>query len=281
MVRTRFLLATLLPAMLACAQQAATPSAKAIDQRLHKLRSLEDEDRAVETKHLALEIRALPNPGNQLGEALTLSNFATEGDFGRDTLHEVAVTLADAIRRTPAAPDAAFDELARLAHYEHVDVTLDDPRFEKAMARLREADDVRQRSDFTLKDLHGKSWELKKLQGKVVLVNFWATWCPPCRKEMPDLNALYHRFKDQGLVILAISDEDESKVRPFISAQKYSYPILLDPGTVVGKRFLIGGIPKSLVYDRAGKLVAQSSDMRTMGQFEEMLKAAGLQPLIH
>lgn len=95
------------------------------------------------------------------------------------------------------------------------------------------------------------------------------------------LNALCHRFADQCLVILAISDEDESKVRPFIAAQKYRYPILLDPGTVVGKRFLIGGIPKSLVYNRAGKLVAQLSDMRTKGQFQEMLKAAGLQALIH
>ena len=54
---------------------------------------------------------------------------------------------------------------------------------------------------------------LKSLPGKVVLVNFWATWCPPCRKEMPDLDALYRRFKDQGFVILAISDEEADKVK--------------------------------------------------------------------
>ena len=94
---------------------------------------------------------------------------------------------------------------------------------------------------------------------------------------MPDLETLHHRFSDKGLVILAISDEDDAKVRPFIAAQKYTYPILLDPAGAVNKRFLIQGIPKTLVFDRNGKLVAQSSDMRTLGQFLEMLKQAGLE----
>ena len=67
------------------------------------------------------------------------------------------------------------------------------------------------------------------------------------------------------------------KVRPFIAAQKYTCPILLDPGGAINKRFLVQGIPKSLVYDRTGKLVAQSPDMRTMTQFLEMLKRAGLE----
>jgi len=111
----------------------------------------------------------------------------------------------------------------------------------------------------------------------VVLVNFWATWCPPCRKEMPDLEMLYRQFKDQGLVILAISDEVESKVRPFVAEQKVTYPILLDPGRKVNDLFQIEGIPKTFVYDRSGKLVAQSIDMRTRRQFLEMLAQAGLQ----
>ena len=93
---------------------------------------------------------------------------------------------------------------------------------------------------------------------------------------MPDLETLHHRFSDQGLVILAISDEEAGKVRPFIAAQKYTYAILLDPESAVNKRFLIQGIPKTLVFNREGKLVAQSSDMRTMGQFADMLKQAGL-----
>ena len=114
------------------------------------------------------------------------------------------------------------------------------------------------------------------MRGQVVLVNFWATWCPPCRSEMPDLDALYRQFKDQGFVVLAISDEEADKVRPFIDRFHFSYPVLLDPGRKVHEEYSIEGIPKSFVYDREGKLVAQSIDMRTQRQFLEMLALAGL-----
>ena len=109
----------------------------------------------------------------------------------------------------------------------------------------------------------------------VVLVNFWATWCPPCRKEMPDLEALYKNFQDRGLVILAISDEEASKVTPFLAERNITYPVLLDGGKI-HQLFQVEGIPKSFVYDRDGKLVAQSVDMRTRKQFLEMLALAGL-----
>jgi peroxiredoxin len=145
------------------------------------------------------------------------------------------------------------------------------------MTRLEADDAKRQAADFTLADLHGKKWHLQDLRGKVVLVNFWATWCPPCRKEMPDLQALYDKFKDQGFVVLAISDEDTAKVSPFIAERKIGYPILLDPGRKVNEAYIVEGIPKSFVYDRGGKLVAQSIDMRTRNQFLEMLAQAGLQ----
>jgi peroxiredoxin len=93
---------------------------------------------------------------------------------------------------------------------------------------------------------------------------------------MPDLQALYDKYKDQGLVVLSISDEDAAKVTPFIAEQKISYPVLLDPGRKVNEEFVVEGIPKSFVYDREGKLVAQTIDMRTRSQFQQMLAAAGL-----
>ena len=93
---------------------------------------------------------------------------------------------------------------------------------------------------------------------------------------MPDLQALYDKYKDQGLLVLSISDEDAGKVSPFLAERKISYPVLLDPGRKVAEAFVVEGIPKSFVYDRDGKLVAQSIDMRTRSQFQAMLAQAGL-----
>jgi peroxiredoxin len=145
------------------------------------------------------------------------------------------------------------------------------------MARLEEDDRKREHPRFALQDLSGKTWTFAELRGKVVLVNFWATWCPPCRKEMPDLETLFERFRSKGLVVLGISDEEAAKVEPFIRERKVSFPVLLDPGRKVNEMFVVEGIPKSFVYDREGKLVAQSIDMRTQKQFLEMLGKAGLE----
>ena len=269
------------PALHAQQKDNWTAQEQPIFDQIKTLRSLPDDVRAQKTKALALEIRALPASPNKLKLALYLASRATEGDFGHDTLQEVATTLADALRQQPPSdkPDLApYSELAQLVRYEHVQVSLDSPQFSAALAKLQADDEQRQSANFTLTDLQGKSWTLKDLKGKVVLVNFWATWCPPCRKEMPDLDALYNRFKDQGFVILAISeDEETAKVGPYIAEHKITYPILLDPGAKVNKLFEVEGIPKSFVYNRDGQLVAQSIDMRTQKQFLEMLARAGLQ----
>jgi thiol-disulfide isomerase/thioredoxin len=256
------------------------PEAQIRDQISH-LRSLPDDVRARTTKQLALDIRALPKTPRKLSLANGLANLSTEGDFGHDTLQEVATTLAEALREQPipmkgSDPDFAYVELATLVRYEHVKASLDNPQFTAAMAKLAAEDEVRAKADFTLSDLEGKSWTLRELRGKVVLVNFWATWCPPCRKEMPDLDVLYKKFKDQGLVILAIDDEEVGKIKPYLAEHPVTYPILLDPGRKTNESFRVDGIPKSFVYDREGKLVAQSIDMRTQKQFLEMLAQAGL-----
>jgi len=258
-----------------------SPQEQPIADQLRGLRKLDDNVRARVTRDLASEIRALPTTPNKLILAGHLANLSTEGDFGRETLQEVTKTLALALREQypPGArgkPEDLFVELASLVRYEHMQAESDNPQFADALAKLEADDAARQNADFMLTDFQGKSWHLRDLKGKVVLVNFWATWCPPCRKEMPDLQALYDKYRDQGLVVLAISDEETAKVSPFISERKFTYPILLDAGRKVNDAFVVEGIPKSFVYDREGKLVAQSIDMRTRGQFEQMLAQAGL-----
>ncbi len=208
--------------------------------------------------------------------AVGLASRATEGDFGHENLQEVATTLAAAIKEQQPSSQDPYLELASLVRYEHVDAFLDSTQYSAAMAKLEADDQSRQQADFTLTDLDGKSWNLKDLKGKVLLLNFWATWCPPCRKEMPDLEMLYRRFGAQGLIILGIDDEETETVKPFIAQQGITYPVLLDPGRKVNTSFGIEGIPKTFVYDRDGKIVAQSIDMRTRKQFLEMLEKAGL-----
>ena len=283
-VATLFCATLVLPALVLIAQDKPVWSAqeKPIVEQLHGLRKLDDAVRVHTTKDLALQIRQLPVVPNKLRLAGALAGLSTEGDFGKDTLQEVTTTLAAALHEQPPTgklgePDALHVELASLVRYEHMQAGPDNPQFAAAMAKLETDDAKRQSADFTLADLQGKAWHLQDLRGKVVLVNFWATWCPPCRKEMPDLDALYNKFKDQGFVVLAISDEEAAKVSPFIAEHKISYPVLLDPGRKVNDLFIVEGIPKSFVYDRGGKMVAQSIDMRTRNQFLEMLAQAGLQ----
>lgn len=267
---------------------------KPISDQIRGLRSLADDLRAETTRELALRIRKLPPTKNKLRLALGLAGRSTEGDFGHGTLQEVATTLADALREQPVPwqeestngatgsvvskrrPADEYYELATLVRYEQVQATVDDPQFAAAMKELAAEDKKREHPEFTLKDLTGKTWTFSELRGKVVLVNFWATWCPPCRKEIPYMETLYERFQKQGLVILAISDEEAAKVGPFMQERKVGFPVLLDPDRKVNDLFAVNGIPKSFVYDRDGKFVAQSIDMRTQKQFLEMLAKAGM-----
>ena len=254
---------------------------KSILEDIRDLRNLSEGNRAKTTRQLAFKIRQLPAGTNKQRLAVTLASRSTEGDAGKDTLQEVATTLAESLREQPIAtgpqgPEMPYSELAERVHYEHVQVTLDDRQYAAALSKV-EADDLRhQQADFTLTDLHGKAWALKDLRGQVVLVNIWATWCPPCRSEMPDLESIYKRFKKDGLIVLAISDEEAGKVKQFVDEYGLSYPILLDSDKSVHKQYTIEGLPRSFVYDRDGKLIAQAIDMRTKKQFLDMLELAGL-----
>lgn len=90
-------------------------------------------------------------------------------------------------------------------------------------------------------------------QGQVVLLNFWATWCPPCKAEMPSMEKLYNKLKDQGFTILAVSlDKSGDLVKNFQNQYNYSFPIFFDQGNRAAKRFQIRSIPTSYILDKNG-----------------------------
>jgi peroxiredoxin len=242
-----------------------TDQEKALSAEMGKLRSLPDAEWTEAVGQLARETQHLLPSAGKFRLIGGLSGLVTEGDAGRDTLQIVADTMADMLR--DSANPTLEVALARLARYEYVQAMVDSPGYRNVMAKFEANDRQRESADFTLADLYDRTWSLKSLRGKVVLVNFWASWCPPCRKEMPDMETLYQRFREKGLVILAISDEVNGKVERFIAEREYSYPILLDTGRQLNQIFAVEGIPNSYLYNREGRLVAQAMDRRTEGSF--------------
>lgn len=109
--------------------------------------------------------------------------------------------------------------------------------------------------DFTLEALDGGQVTLTDLRGKVALVNLWASWCPPCRAEMPAIEKVYQAYQSQGLVVLGINttyQDSEPQARAFVEQYGLSFPILLDRTGEVSRRYLLRALPTSFFVDRRG-----------------------------
>ncbi|WP_394228861.1 TlpA family protein disulfide reductase [Pseudoalteromonas spongiae] len=109
--------------------------------------------------------------------------------------------------------------------------------------------------DFTLKALSGDNVRLKELSGQVVLINFWASWCGPCRKEMPLLDELHAKYSDLGFTVLGVNVEQQNqKAKEFINELNVSFPILLDEQNTVSKLYDVEAMPTTVVIDRNSNL---------------------------
>lgn len=109
--------------------------------------------------------------------------------------------------------------------------------------------------DFSLPTPNGDSIRLSDLRGQAVLVNLWATWCPPCRAEMPAIEKIYNEYKDDGLVVLAVNmtyQDSASAVMPFVQEHGLTFPILLDESATVGRAYQLRSLPSSFFITREG-----------------------------
>jgi len=147
-----------------------------------------------------------------------------------------------------------------------------------SQANTTESDSVAQNQnqtapDFSLQALDGGSISLNDYAGQVILVNMWATWCPPCKAEMPGINAFYEDYKDDGFVVLAInSQEDAATVQKFISEQGFTFPVLLDGRGAVMNLYQVRGLPTTFIIDRNGQVQFSHSGAITYEQLEKVIQ---------
>jgi peroxiredoxin len=132
--------------------------------------------------------------------------------------------------------------------------------------------------DFALPDLEGQAVRLSAYRGHVVLVNLWATWCPPCRDEMPSMERLYQRLKDKGFVLLAVSEDEgaAAAVKAFVQQMRVTFPVLLDPDGDVGRKYEVWGFPESFLVDRDGRVVERVIGPRDWSSAEQIARIEAL-----
>ena len=113
-------------------------------------------------------------------------------------------------------------------------------------------------TEFTLQSLDGKKVSLSSFRGKLVFLSFWATWCGPCKQELPSLQAMYDKLRAKGFEILAVDVmEDRKTVGDFVKANAVTFPVLLDSSGAVGRDYDAGSIPTNYLIDRSGKILAR------------------------
>ena len=146
--------------------------------------------------------------------------------------------------------------------------------YQSAPLDIKEAGVINQAPQFELKDLNGRTVRLSDYRGKVVMINFWATWCPPCRAEMPDLVRLQREHAKQGLQIIGITypPEQKDRVRRFARSLKVNYPIILGTREIKARFSSEETLPLTVVINRDGKVNDIISGILLREEFEEKIK---------
>lgn len=131
-------------------------------------------------------------------------------------------------------------------------------------------------ADFSLKDTEGRDFTLSGLRGRVVLLDFWATWCPPCLAELPYIEKLHREFKDQGLVVLGVNNEEAAVARDFMKTKAYTFTTLVDVDRQVADRYEVEAIPQVIVIGKDGKVASHHVGLKSEKELRDTLAKVGL-----
>ena len=131
--------------------------------------------------------------------------------------------------------------------------------------------------DFSLHDLKGRTFRLRDLRGKIVLLDFWASWCGPCRIDLPHIEALQREYSREDLIVLGINSESAPLARSFMQQQGYSFPSLVDEGYEVSRQYQATSLPTIVIVDREGSIAAYLVGLQREGDLHRALAKAGLQ----
>lgn len=128
--------------------------------------------------------------------------------------------------------------------------------------------------DFNLKDQYGVVHSLESYKGKVIFLNFWATWCPPCKKEMPDIENIYKEYgkNKKDVVILGVNSEKIKDVKKFLSEKNYSFPTVIDENSEVMRKYFIQAFPTSFVIDKEGNVYGYVMGGLTGEQIKQVIE---------
>ncbi len=133
--------------------------------------------------------------------------------------------------------------------------------------------------DFALPDLQDRTIRLSDFRGKVVFLNFWATWCQPCKEEMPSMEVLYKTFERDGLVVLAVSIDrvtTKQNIPPFVNSMNLTFPVLVDSWGQTDKRYKLMGVPETYIIDQEGVLREKVIGPRDWTRLDNLQEVARL-----
>jgi peroxiredoxin len=160
----------------------------------------------------------------------------------------------------------------RAANSEHADASIERASGPSCAAKAT----ARANLDFTLKDINGANVQLTDYKGKVVLLNFWATWCGPCKLEIPEFVEAYQRYRDKGFVILGVLSEDDptpTELRTFMTQFKMNYPVLREHQDFAAANGELWALPTSLLIDRQGLICTRHTGAMTKEMLEQEIKS--------